>query len=310
MITFHAIPLEKHSSLHKASIFHLLGIKTQLAPKLTITFNFNLQTDISAKPQAHLNIHLRDANGTYDEMTKKSDLRVENIRRWRLNIASFASFTDFLQKMNPRIYKKYLETQKVFNESGSRVSVINNDWSQYADSVYQLYRNVAKRNGAQLYDLIFFRKIAQHPSYKLMCLWHKDTLIGTKDTLIGALVMVDEAPTFHSAICAFDYDHSKKCRAYSIMHYEFLRIAFNEKNKYTTADIGITADKAKSLMGYHPVLSCMEVSARNWFLMLILRSISRFIMLSVNSDAELEWRFKRFQLFPTKIKSLNKEVLK
>lgn len=284
MVIFNALPLEKHSSLHKIPILRLVGINANFSPKLIIAFNFNLQTSLQKNTKAHLIFHLCD-----DHISPTGipvDLSINQLRRWRLDIRNLKTYDDFLHHMNPRLYKKYLQTEEIFNASGVELRMMPNDWSQYADIVYQLYLKVATKNGAQLYDLDFFRNIAKRNDYKLMCAWYQDEMIG-------ALVMVDEQPIFHSAICVVDYEHSKNARIYSQMHYQFIRMAI-EENKYTIADVGITADKAKSMMNFHPIPSRMHIYASSRFLKLLLHILSSVTYVTINSEAQLKFKFRWF----------------
>lgn len=281
MIEFSAIPLEKYASLHKISILSLLGMKTKFSPNVVVAFNFNLQTPIQKSPKALLTFHLRDASSS--PIPGSSDFCINNLKRWRLDISHYKTFMGYLQKMNSKHYKRYNETQKTFANYGATISLIEDDWSQYAETAHNLYLNVAEKHGTQLYDLNFFRAIAKLKEYKLMCVWYNSTLIA-------ALVIIDEEPIFHSMVCGLDYEHSKKAHVYSQMHYEFIRLAI-EANKYTIADIGLTANEAKAMLDFEPVSACMDVSAHNCIIRGFLRLLSRFTTATINSQAKLELKF-------------------
>lgn len=275
MVAVTAVPLEKHSSLHKIAL-------TKFFPGMSAAFNFNiLKQSLKQKIQAQLIFQLRDSDIPADP--QENDFCITNLRRWRLDVSTYHTFDEFLQKMKPKLYKRYEETQKLFQAYGATLSVIEGDWSQYAETVYKLYLNVAKKNGAQLYDLNFFRLMAEQKDYPLMCIWYKGDLVS-------AIVMVDEAPIIHSAICALDYEHSKNTRAYTQLHYQIIRLGIESK-KYSIVDVGITADKPKSLMSYRPVSSCMDVSSRSFLIKRFLRFLSRFASATINAQNKLEWSF-------------------
>lgn len=279
MLVFKAKPLEKYSSLHFISIPALLGLSVFPSFGFSIVVDFNVETPIKQDPKALMTFHLRDANA----MSEKKDFCINNIMRWRLNIHSYETFTGYLQKMNRKHYMRFSETQETFTKYGAKISLIENDWSKYAETFYNLYIKVAKKHGTQLYDLDYFRQIAKLNNYKLICAWYESALIG-------ALIIIDEQPIFHSICCGLDYNHSKKSHAYSLLHYEFIRLAI-EANKYTIADIGPTANEAKAFLDFKPVSSCMDVQAHHWFARGILRFLSTFMTVTINSQANVEVHF-------------------
>lgn len=280
IMSFKATPLEKYSSLNQ---LNFLGLK------LKVAFNFNLTTPVPFH-QAQLSLNLRDSSIS---QSNPFDFTINNLKRWRLDISTYHTFSDFLTSLSRSRSKKYHSTQKAFYNCGASLSVIEDDWSQHAEEVYHLYSNVAKRHGAQLYDLNFFRTIAKLKEYHLMCLWYQDALIG-------ALVMIDEEPIYHSMLCGLDYEHSQKLRAYSLMHYEIIRLAI-EAQKFKTVDIGLTANRLKEIMGYRPVSASLDINAKNFLLKHLLRMLSRFMTATINSDSDrVEWKF----VFPRKRKQV------
>lgn len=278
MLQFRAKPLENYSSLHAFPILSLLGIRSKKSPCIKIAFNFNIQTPLQPQDTAQLTFNFRDVETSNNQ--ERADFCIKNLTRWRLNLSQYDSFTDFLQKIKRKNYSSYRRTLKTFDHYGTTLSLIEGDWSDYADIAFQLYQNVAQRHGAQLYDLNFFRQIATLENYKLLCAWYNGSLIGV-------LVLIDEAPVFHSMVCGFDYHHSKNSYSYSRLHYEFIRLAFEER-KYSLADIGLTADSAKSLMDFQPVMTCVDVSVKNRLIKRALRVLSRFVTSTINDQSKLE----------------------
>lgn len=279
MISFTAHPLDKYSSQHHISLFSLLGINAYKSLSLTMAFNFNLTSSFKNIPKTQLTFHLRDENS---KQIDTADFCINNFKRWRLSIAEYESFENYIQKLKSNHKKNYHKSQKIFLEYGATINFINGDWSEYADAAYELYVNVAKRHGSKLYDLSFFRKIAKIDGYNLICIWHRNSLISV-------LVIFDEEPVYHSMVCGFDYEHSKNIYAYSILHYELIRIAIAER-KYSMVDAGITGDKAKSMMNFKPINSCMDVNAKNFILKRILRLISLFLKIIINEEGKLKFK--------------------
>lgn len=282
MFSFKALPLEKFSNLHRLPLLNLIGIKSQSSfGAIPIVINFNLQTPIKKNSQALMTLHLRDASEK--PSVESVDFCINHLTRWRLNLNGYKSFMGYLQKLNRKHYNRYSETTKAFTSHGASLSFIEDDWSEYAEKAYQLYTKVADKHGTRLYDLNFFREIAKNKDYKLMCVW-------LDKKLIAILVIVDETPVYHSMCCGLDYEDSKKTQAYSYMHFEFIRQAI-EANKYTMADIGPTANEAKSMLGFTPINACMDVWAHNILIKGILRTLSRFVTATINSKARLELKF-------------------
>lgn len=283
MIVFKAIPLERYASLNTISLLSLIGIKSKFLPlNYSIVLDFNLKTSLQQHPKAKMTFHVRDSEIPSEP---RADFCIANVTRWRLDISDQDSFMGYLQKMKRKHYVRYEETQKAFTKYGATLSIIEGDWSQYADEVHKLYLKVAEKHGTQMYDLDFFHTIAKRSDYKLMCAWYDKSLIG-------ALVMVDEQPVFHSMVCGLDYSHSKNSHTYAQMHYEFIRFAIESK-KFNLADVGITANDAKSMLDFEPVKSSMDVFAHGWFLRNFLRMMSYFFTATINAKARLELSLRK-----------------
>lgn len=282
MLSFRAKPLEKYSSLHFISILNLLGIKSKSAsPGFSVVVNFNVQTPVRPTPEALMTFHLRDANTP--SKVASVDFCITNLTRWRLDISPYTTFTAYLQKLNRKHYSRYAEAKEIFAKYGAKTAFIEGDWSEHVEAIYPLYVNVAKKHGTQLFDLDHFHAIAKLDQYKILCAWYHDTLIG-------ALIIIEEGSVFHSICCGLDYNHSTRAHAYSWMHYEFIRWAIEAK-KYTIADIGPTANETKACLDFQPVSSCMDVWAHNRFIGALLRFISFFISATIDSQAKLRLHF-------------------
>lgn len=287
MLKFKATPLENYSSLHTLPLLSVFGIKSIKSPSIKIAFDFNINTPPQKQDSAQLTFKFSDFEP--QPRQDRSDLCIRNMTRWRLNLSQYDSFMDFLQKIKRKNFSAYRRTLKTFDHYGTTLSLIEEDWSSYADIAFELYQNVAQRHGAQLYDLDFFRRIATLKPYQLLCAWYHGQLIGM-------LVLINEAPVLHSMVCGFDYHHSKASYAYSRLHYEFIRLAFENKN-YTMADIGMTADTAKSLMDFKPVVTCIEVSIKNRVIKQVIRFFSRFVTSTINDQSKLEVKFNFLKSF-------------
>lgn len=281
MLKFNAIPLEKYSSLHAFPLLKLLGVTSNKSPSIRIAFNFNLHTPLQHQDKAQLTFHLRELDNS--SIQENADFSIRNLTRWRMHLSQYDSFSDFLTKIKRKNYSSYRRTLKTFENYGATLSLIEEDWSQHAEIAFHLYENVAEKHGAQLYDVDFFRSIAKLDQYKLLCAWFNGSLIGM-------LVLIDEGNTFHSMVCGFDYNHSRKSYSYSRLHYEFIRLAIDAK-KYTIADIGLTADTAKSLMDFQPVMTCIDISVRNRLIKKVLRMVSRFVTSTINEQSKLQLKF-------------------
>ena len=281
MLTFEAIPIEKYASKHKVPLLSLLNIKMHYSPQINVAFNFSL-LPINQMLNSQLLFTARDTNNASTPVT--SDFCIKNITRWRVNLSGYDSFTDYIQThLNCRLQRKYEKTQSAFSDYGATFSLIEGDWSDYAEAVYHLYLNVAKKHKVLLYDLNYFRLIAKRKEYKLMCFWYNNSLFA-------ALVMLDEEPILHSMLCCLDYNHSKLTHVYSKMHYEIIRLAIESK-KHSIVDIGFTADKAKAVMGYHPVSSCIDISSQNRLIKFFLRFSSHFCTATITEESKLKLHF-------------------
>lgn len=285
MIYFSATPQSNYASNHQLSLLSLIGLRQIRSPKVNIQLNFGLQTAPS-QPSSLLTFTIRDMDTLAAPGT--ADFSITNLTRWRVNTSQFTNFDEFLdQALSRRLKKKYLETQAVFYGYGAHITYIEGDWSEQVDAVYALYTNVAKKHGTQLYDHDFFKMIAPKDAYKLLCFWHNNRLFA-------ALVIVEEPTAIHSLACCLDYHHSRPTRAYSQLHYELIRLAIESK-RYRTVDIGITADKAKSMMGFRPIPTCMDVSSHNPVIKKLLQALSYCYGATINDNAKLEFNFQMFR---------------
>lgn len=285
MIKFTALPLEGYASIHEISFLSLLGLKSTIpSPRLKLIFDFNLQIHPQTNSQANFIFHVREASTPSDG---KCDFCITNLTRWRVNVSRFETFTGYLNHMKSKHYTRYTRTQRKFTAYGAKLSLVDGDWSPYAEAFFRLYLKVAKKHGTLLYDLNYFLLMAKQGNSKLLCVHYEGSLIG-------GLVILEEHSVFHSMCCGVDYDHSKTCMAYSWMHYEFIRIAIEAK-RFTVADVGLTADQAKSMLDFEPVSVCLDVKARSPVLKGLLHAVSPFISATIGSNGRFKFNFHLFK---------------
>ncbi len=261
-----AKPLEGFSSLHEGLLLNFCGLRIG---HFSSVISFNLETPLTRESVPTLTIHSHPV----DEPTivPHVDFRIERLTQWMLDLTPFQSFNDYLDQLNYKQRYNHGRTEKCFANYGCNVTVIDGDWSEYADRAYELYHNVAAKY-MQIYDLGFFRTIAKLPAYKLICAWY-----GQK--LIGSLVMIEEVSIVHSMGCGLDYLHSRKSFTYSKLHYEFINQAI-AAGKYKIADVGVTADQAKKTLGFSPKPAIVEISVESTLWRAILRLVYPFIRIS------------------------------
>lgn len=276
-------PLERYSSLHELSFWELMGIKSSFLKKnFFVQFSFNLHTPLILQPNAYLTFHTRD---TDKDSAGKYCYTVSNFMRWRVNIAPYRTFEEFINSRIRWNRCNYAKSQKVFNEYGCEVTLLTDDWSKHADVAYQLYENVARRHGDKLYDIHFFREAAKRKDYPLLCAWYQGQMIAH-------FLLVDEEPTLHSTCCGMDYQHSSKSYAYSWMHYELIRSAI-ESGKYQSVDVGLTADECKKSIGFEPVISSMDIYSNGLVTRNTLKLASMISHATITPAAKLKFGFGR-----------------
>lgn len=261
-------PLEGYSSLHELSLLHFF--------KLKILFSSNLLTPLPTHSEALLIFHIQDV-----DRKQETDFNITESTRWEVDVSQYETFDAFLESMNHKHYHHYSQAEKVFVESGATISRIDGDWSDYADRVHDLYEKVALKHGTKMYDRSFFHLIAKQSQYKLICAWYQDIMIGMNVTL-------EEPPILHSMCGGLDYEYSTKVYAYSQLNYEFIRWAI-ELKKFTIANVGITADEAKSSLGYKPVSVRMAVSSPRPMIRSLLRFLSRIVSVTLTPQSKLKF---------------------
>lgn len=278
-----ARPLDHYASLHEFSLTNWLGWGESLSKMiLYIQLDLNLYTPYCIHPKATLAFKTLDAD---QPVTADTCFSILHINRWRLAISSFSTFDEFLGALARWHRCNYKKSQRIFNSYGATVTLLEGDWSEYADEAYNLYVKVAKIHGEQLYDIVFFRDVAKREDYQLICAWHEGKMIAM-------FVLQVEEPALHSICCGMDYQHSSVSYAYSWLHYELFRLAIESK-KYKLVDVGLTADQSKREICFTPVVSRMDIYAKSWMIRKMLKFFSRFVTATINSQAQLKFHLNR-----------------
>lgn len=276
--------LDNYSSLHEYSLMHWLGLE-KICPNKHVfaQFDFNLNTPFHIHPHADIVFRTLDASQPIDP---QSCFSITQIKRWRIPIGRFTSFNDFVTSLIRWHRCNYTKSKKLFHEYGCTISLIEGDWTQHVDVIYDLYCQVAKAHGEQLYDRGFFHEMAKDAHHRLLCAWFQDKIIAM-------FVLQHEGTTLHATCCGMDYQHSSKSFAYSWLCYELIRLAIEEQ-KYTHLDVGLTADDAKQAVGFSPIPIRMDIYAKNVFIRGFLRVVSSCIKATITPDAKLKFRLKFF----------------
>lgn len=272
-------PLENFSSLHETSLFEQLEWNTNWPCKhFFMQFSFNLHTPLNIHPQAYLTLHTKDADSLPSEPDRC--FSVTQLIRWRLDISSYRSIDDYLDASIRWHRCNYAKSKKSFFDYGCTISFIEKDWSEYAEHVYRLYDNVAKRYQHKLYNLSFFQEIAKRPDYKLVCAWFEGKMIAV-------FILQEELPTLHSIGAGLDYQHSSACYAYSWMHYALFDHAINAQ-KYQNIDVGFNSDEAKRTIGFKPIPSRIDIYSKGRMTRGVLKMFSSFVSATITREAKLK----------------------
>lgn len=272
-----AKPLENHSSLEEFSVTNWMGLG--IWPKLSkyVQFDFNIETPLKIHPKAFLVFKTVDADRP--SLPDKS-FSITQIIRWRLEITAYSTFEEFLNSSKRWHRCNYKKSKRIFEDYGATVSLIEDDWTRYAEEAYALYSNVAKHHNDQLYDLSFFRTAAKRGDHSLICAWFEGKMVGM-------FVLQKECKILHSICCGMDYNHSTKCYVYSWLSYELIRHTI-ESQKFTTIDVGMSANDSKEAIGFKPIPSRMDIYARGRLGHYFLKGLSRFVTATITSDAKLK----------------------
>lgn len=265
-----AKPLDGFSSQHEGLLWNSCGLKMG---RISSVMSFNTETTLPQRSDFSVAIHQHPVD--QPKTVLRPDFCIDQLTQWTLDLTPFKSFNDYHDHLNYKQRYNFLRTEESFTNFGGTVSVIEGDWSEYADRAYELYHNVAAKY-MQIYDIEFFRAIAKLPAYKLICAWYDQKLIGT-------VIMVEEASTVHSMGCGLDYAYSKKSFTYSKLHYEFIHYAI-AAGKFKEADVGVTADQAKKTLGFSPKPAVIEISVKSAVFRSILRLAQILLRVYINTD--------------------------
>lgn len=275
-----SIPLENYSSLHELSLTGLLGWEIKRPQNhFLVEFNFNLHTPFTIHPEAYLTFHTRDA--LKPQAAPNCCFTITEFKRWRIEIGSFSSFEDYLSNLKRWHRCNYIKSEKIFKNHGAEWSFIEQDWSNYAEDVYRLYYNVARKHGEKLYDLNFFQTAARRSDYKLVCAWFEGKMIAV-------FVLQEELPTLHSICCGLDYNHSTESYAYSWLNYAMIERAIEAK-KYQSIDIGLTADESKRMIGFEPISAQMDIYSKGKITRNVLHFASSLLTAKITPEGQLKF---------------------
>lgn len=278
-----ATPLEHYSSLHELFLMGLLGTDLKWPDKkFFLQLNLNLHTPLKIHPQAYLTFHTID--DTNPPSSPDCCFSITQFKRWRIDLKPYSSFDDYLNSLKRWHHCNYVKSKKMFDSYGCTVTFSDGDWSEHVADVYKLYYNVALRHGEKLYDIRFFQDAAKRDDYKLICAWFEGKLIAM-------FVLQDEVPTMHSICCGMDYEHSSPSYAYSWLHYAWLEHVIAQK-KYETVDVGLTADDAKKMIGFEPILSRMDIYTKSNITRAFLRFASKFITARITPEGHTKLGIK------------------
>jgi|GEM_PF-3378242 predicted N-acyltransferase len=278
-------PLENFSSLHETSLSEEIGWKVKWPRSdFFMQYSFNLHTPLKIHPQAYLILHTKDANS--QPIESDCCFSITDLTRWRLDISSYQSIDDYLSTLIRWHRCNYNKSQKNFHTYGCEITFIEKDWSEYAQEVFHLYENVAKRYEHQLYTLPFFQEIAKRDDYKLVCAWYEGKMIAV-------FILQEELPTLHSIGSGLDYHHSSASFAYSWMHYALFEHAIKSQ-KYQNIDVGFNSDEAKKAIGFQPIPARIDIYSQGKMTRGVLKTFSRFARATITSDAKLKFSMKKF----------------
>lgn len=278
-----ATPLEKYTSIHELSIAGSLGWDIKWPRKhLFIDVDFNMHIPHRFNPNAFLTLQMLDIDKP--PAAENRCYTITDLTRWRMRVDAYSSFEAYLSSLIRWHRCNYVKSEKTFKNYGCDVTVIDGDWSQYADEAFDLYTNVALRHGDRIYDRNFFHMIAKHEDYKLLCAW----LHGK---MVGMFVLLEEMPTLHHMCCGFDYVHSSKCYAYSWLHYELIRIAIDSQ-KYQDVDVGMTADTSKREICFEPIPSRIDVYTNSFAARGFMRAASAITTATITPGSKLKFKLK------------------
>lgn len=263
-------PLEHFSSLHETW-------------KIKWQFSFNLHTPLKIHPQVYVTLHTRDAN--FEPSLPDCCYSLTDLTRWRLDISAYHSMDEYLHALTRWHRCNYANAKKHFHEHGCTISFIEEDWSEYAEAVYELYERVAKHYQHALYTLSFFHEIARRPDYKLVCAWYEGKMIAV-------FVLQEELPTLHCICAGLDYEHSSASYAYSWMHYALFEHAIGAR-KYQNVDVGFNSDDAKKTIGFKPILSRIDIYSKGKVTRGVLKLFSHVVSATITPEAKLKLGFKK-----------------
>lgn len=277
-ILINAKPLEGFSSWHEWALVNFCGYQIG---RITAICSFNNTMPISYEQVPTLTIHSHPLDKPKSQ--SKADLYIKDLNQWELDLKPFKSFDDYLHHLNSNQRRYYFKSQKSFVHHGCRLKVIEGDWSEYAEHAYELYQKMAAKY-FQIYDLNYFQEIAKRHEGKFISAWYKEQLIGILGT-------IEEGKTLHSTVAGLDYLHSKPSFTYSVLHYEFIRIAI-EANRFAVADAGVSADNSKHAVGFNASPAVVEIFGHGKIARAMLFLINRFLKLTLDSDDNVKMRIR------------------
>jgi predicted N-acyltransferase len=277
-----SFPLENYSSLHEFSLPELMGLQLSWPkPIIRVQYSFNLHTPLIVHPQTDILVHASQAEA--QPALPNRNYSINGLNRWHLAISSYRSIEECITCMERWHRWNYKKSKQKFDAHGCTIKIIQNDWSEHAQTVNRLYLNVAQHYHHWIYDQHFFNEAAKRSDYSLLTAWRNKEMIGV-------FVLQEESSILHSTCCGLNYEHSTPSYAYSWMHYAFIDHAISQR-KFNMVNVGMSADKAKREIGFTPVPSRLDIYAKGTLSRAFLNFLSRFTTATLNSDEELKLKW-------------------
>lgn len=191
-------------------------------------YSFNLHTPLIVHPQTDILVHASQAEA--QPVLPNRNYSINGLNRWHLALSSYRSIEECITCMERWHRWNYKKSKQKFDAHGCTIKIIQNDWSEHAQTVNRLYLNVAQHYHHWIYDQHFFTEAAKRSDYSLLTAWYKKEMIGV-------FVLQEEPPILHSTCCGLNYEHSTPSYAYSWMHYALIDHTISQR-KFNMVNVG------------------------------------------------------------------------
>lgn len=204
-------------------------------------------------------------SNVYDELLnqklQENDfIRIPFYPNTELN-TNYSSFNDYLQSLKKKKRWDVKNKQKVLQEYGAQISILNGDEVEDYARIYELYNNTSSKDGS-IPNLINYSR-ASFDNWSNMNNCYKWVIITYQQQIIAFALIVENDKSLIFKHVGMDYEHSTACFAYFNLYFASIQYAIDNGMKRMYC--GPTTYETKKSIGCELIDVNSFISIKNKF---------------------------------------------